>query len=165
MNKLGKGTYVRIEDQMLYIFLMPIGDWSKDGHGQCEYFKIRSNVPVEQVREAHYKIKDVTGINIEDICSEYEEDFMTPQEAKALETIGFNVTEIIQSLKDTGHYVSDGILLTPENMRDIWMFLLQKTDPSIHLEVIQEDDLPMLPFYGQDEKGRHIDQVGYGLFI
>lgn len=154
-----------IEEGLPHVFLMPIGDWSEDGHRQCEYFKIRSNVPVEQVREAHYKIKDATGINIEEICSEYEENIMTPQEAQALNAIGFDTAKIIQNSKDMGGYVPNGIILTPEDMRDIWMFLLQKADPSIRLEAVQEEDIPMLPFYGYDEKDRHIDQVGYGLFI
>lgn len=58
----------------MYQFKMTIGDWSDDGHGRYEDFVVRSNVPVEQVREAYFRIKDVTGIDIESICSNYGED-------------------------------------------------------------------------------------------
>ena len=50
----------------------------------------------------------------------------------------------------------------PEMAR-LWIFLLQKADPSLKLE-IKDDDIPNLQFCGADDKGRHIGKVGYGLF-
>ena len=35
-------------------FALPIGDWSGDGHGHCEWFTVRSNKPLEDVRKAHF---------------------------------------------------------------------------------------------------------------
>ena len=55
----------------MYQFKLPIGDWSSDGHCVCEYYLVSSNRPVEEVREAHYKINEKTGIDIESECSEY----------------------------------------------------------------------------------------------
>lgn len=47
-----------------YRFTIPIGDWSDDGHGKCEYFQFSSNLPVEEVREAYFvaleKHKDIS---------------------------------------------------------------------------------------------------------
>lgn len=54
----------------MYQFRLTIGDWSGDGHGKSEDFVISSNAPVEKVREAHYKIEDTTGVDIENIYSE-----------------------------------------------------------------------------------------------
>ena len=48
----------------MYQFHLSIGDWSGDGHGRSEDFTVASNAPVEIVREAHYKIPEVTGIDI-----------------------------------------------------------------------------------------------------
>ena len=62
----------------MYHFYMPIGDWSGDGHGAVENFLVSSNKPVAEIREAHYKISEATGIDIEKICNLYEEDCIQP---------------------------------------------------------------------------------------
>lgn len=49
----------------MYRFSMTIGDWSHDGHERCEDFIVESKKPVEAVRDAHFNIPAVTGINIE----------------------------------------------------------------------------------------------------
>lgn len=51
----------------MYQFHLSIGDWSGDGHGRSEDFTVASNAPVETVREAHYKIPEVTEVDIESI--------------------------------------------------------------------------------------------------
>ena len=73
----------------MYQFHLSIGDWSGDGHGRSEDFTVASNAPVEIVREAHYKIPEVTGIDIEGICSEYEEDEIDPETVQTLKDMGF----------------------------------------------------------------------------
>ena len=123
----------------MYQFHLSIGDWSGDGHGRSEDFTVASNAPVETVREAHYKIPEVTEVDIESICSEYGED------------------EI-----ENSSGMGEGIVNVPEMAR-LWIFLLQKADPSLKLE-IKDDDIPNLQFCGADDKGRHIGKVGYGLF-
>ena len=59
----------------MYQFHLSIGDWSGDGHGRSEDFTVASNAPVETVREAHYKIPEVTEVDIESIsdCAGYAE--------------------------------------------------------------------------------------------
>lgn len=135
-------------------FRLAIGDWSGDGHGKSKDFLVSSNVPVERVREAHYKIKDVTGVDIENICSEYGEDEIDEETVAILKNMGF------QFENSTG--MGDGIVNVTE-MAHLWIFLLQKADPVLELEVVQ-DDIPRLQFYGFDNLKRHIGGVGYGLF-
>lgn len=138
----------------MYQIRLTIGDWSDDGHGHTADFIVNSNLPVEAVREAHFKIKETTGIDIESICSEYEEDEIDEETVEILKDMGF------QFSNSTG--MGDEIT-NPEEMAKIWVFLLQKADPNLKLE-FQTDDIPNLNFYGFDEKGRHIGSVGYGLF-
>lgn len=139
---------------MMYKFRLSIGDWSGDGHCFHEDFVVASNMPVEFVREVHYKIKDRTGIQIEDICSEYEEDKIEPEIVQALSEMGFKFEDNTEMDEGT---------ISPEEMARIWIFLLQKTEPTLRLEIIP-DDLPTLHFSGIDKQGRHIGFVGYGLF-
>ena len=138
----------------MYQFRLTIGDWSGDGHGKSEDFVVSSNAPVEKVREAHYKIEDTTGVDIENICSDYGEDEIDEETVEVLKDMGF------QFRNSTG--MGDGIVNVTE-MAQLWIFLLQKADPTLELELVQ-DDIPRLQFYGFDELKRHIGGVGYGLF-
>ena len=118
----------------MYQFHLSIGDWSGDGHGRSEDFTVASNAPVEIVREAHYKIPEVTGIDIEGICSEYEEDEIDPETVQTLKDMGFQF--------ENSSGMGEGIVNVPEMAR-MWIFLLQKADPSLELE-IKDEDIPNL---------------------
>lgn len=138
----------------MYKFSMPIGDWSDDGHGKCEYFIVKSNKPVEEVREIHFQIKEKTGVNIEELCSEYEDNTIFVDDLEEIEELGFDISNI---------ETHDGkASLYPTDMLNLWVFLLCKTDETLKLEI--EDTPEMLSFYGFDYKGRHIGFVGYGCF-
>lgn len=139
----------------MYLFKMEIGDWSGDGHEKCEETLVSSNAPVEYVRAAHFRMKEATGINIEELCSNYGDATIRKEMADQLKRLGFvfaNETE-------------DGeVLMNPDDMARLWVFLLQKTDPFLNLEIREKVDIPSIHFYGQDKQGRHIASVGYGLF-
>lgn len=138
----------------MFKFRMFIGDWSGDGHRQKEEFIVASSQPMYRVREAHYKIYDKTGINIEEICSNYEEDELDPDTVERLRDLGFHFEN------PTGMGVE---VMTPYEMMRIWLYLLRRADPSLYIE-ISSDEIPNFQFFGFDPKGRHIGGVGYGLF-
>ena len=132
----------------------PIGDWSGDGHGQCEYFIAETNdgVTLAQVREAHFKSKEVLGFDIGDICRLFEESSLTKEQATKLKELNFYDEDIMDS----------GSLWT-QDIFEIWIFLLNHIDPSLGL-VEAGDSVPEIHFYGKDEKGRHLNTPGYGVF-
>lgn len=135
----------------IFKFKLPIGDWSDDGHGQCDYFIVESNKSVEDVREAHFQIVEKTGINIEKICKQYEEDVIKSDDREDLEELGFK-------------FASSSNVMSSIDMANIWVFLLMKADEALQLKIIPEEIMPMLSFYGRDEKDRNISFVGYGVF-
>lgn len=139
----------------MYYFYMVIGDRSGDWHGQCEYFRIESNFPVERIREVHFQIKESTDIDIEGICSEYQEDEIDTGTVQKLKNLGFQF--------DNRSGMGDGILCSSEEMAQLWVFLLQKTDTELRLKILN-DELPTLHFCGFDTQKQHIGFVGYGLF-
>lgn len=134
---------------MDYKFRMSIGDWSDDGHGKHEDYIIKSNKPVKDVREAHFRIKEVTGIDIDHLCRDYEDSHIPSDVEDKLLAMGFG-------FEDEG-------CTYPDEFASLWVFLLQKADPGLELKIVN-DDIPTLHFYGFDEKRRHIGHVGYGLF-
>lgn len=137
----------------MYHFCMPIGDWSSDGHGTVENFLVSSNKPVEEVREAHFRIPDVTGIDIEEICSRYEENYIHSDVMEKLLALGWKIEAGMSEFNSPA----------PEDMANLWVLLLMKTDPSLEMKIAPEERV-MLTFYGLDDKSRHIGCVGYGLF-
>lgn len=139
----------------MYNFRMPIGDWSDDGHGKCTYYTVSSDLPVEDVREAHFAIYEKTGLDIGSICSEYEESSITTELFNDLVILGLDIREF--------DYPHEGeVEVSPEGMCHIWITLLNHVEPRLNLKKME--DLPMLPFYGYDNKKRHINQVGYGCY-
>lgn len=139
----------------MYRFRMPIGDWSDDGHGKCDYYCIKSNKPVEYVRDIHFQILEKTGIDIEEICSEYEDSSISVEQFNELLKLGIEEERF-------DHPYKGNIGVSSENMCYLWTFLLMKSDETLNLEI--EETPEMLPFYGFDQKERHIGFVGYGCF-
>lgn len=145
----------------MYEFKMSIGDWSGDGHSQCKDYNIKSNKPVEQVREAHFKITEVTGINIEEICNEYQECTMPSNIIDKLRELGFDIKACgYIDKRDDG----DVVYAEPNGMVQLWCFLLMKADPGLELSIVHDVSIPTLHFYGCDSNKRHIGFVGYGCF-
>lgn len=142
----------------MHVFKLPIGDWSDDGHGKCDYYTVESNMSVEEVREIHFKIEEETGVDIHKICNKYEQDSIPAD------------SHLITMLKEEGKLEKmnvsgydgdiDGYYTNSRSLALIWVYLLQKTEPKLKLKLLEEPE--MLSFYGFDKQGRHISFVGYG---
>lgn len=86
-----------------YLIEFPIGDWSDDGHGNCRYYIVISNKPVEEIREAHFKIKPELDIDIHSID---QGEYWKSEDPK---------------MED------------PQDLVDIWIECLMKVDPDLKL--------------------------------
>lgn len=137
----------------MFRFTMTIGDWSGDGHGASQPFLVDSNYPIERVREAHFASARRTGIDVEALCADYQEDQLPLTNQNRLQELGYQFS----------HLANDFDRVTPDEMIRIWVFLLNYTDPPLGLTIC-EDSYPELHFSGLDSQGRHIGSVGYGLF-
>lgn len=126
----------------MYKFRMSIGDWSGDGHGKYKDFMIVSNEPIDTVREAHRRMEDVLGFSIEDFCCDYEDSTIDKKTTKTIMDLGFDFEDI-----------DDGVAyMYPKEMARLWAFLLQKVNPKLELEMVD------------DNISRLCEGVGYGLF-
>lgn len=54
---------------MPYHFIFPVGDWSGDGHAYVAEFMVKSDAPLEELRETHF-----ANHWLGDVCSEYEDN-------------------------------------------------------------------------------------------
>lgn len=138
------------------LWKIPIGDWSDDGHGKCDWFIIKSNFTVEQAREAYFKSVEESKINISnEIASEYED---TSVSEEVVETFPEFIEKklIFKDPDYEKYYVEDSFSLA-----EIVCLFIQRYNIEFEYEIL---NIPMLPFYGYDKKDRHIGHIGYGLF-
>lgn len=128
-------------------FTIPIGDWSGDGHSQCRYYQFTSNKPLTNVREAFFKAQQkALAPDPVSFCNDYQ-DYEVPE-------------DVVETLKELG-YTIDPDSFSAEDMADYVAWYIMQADPKIKLE--RQPGLQMLPFYGYDDKNRHIPCIGYGL--
>jgi hypothetical protein len=159
-----------------FTFKLPVGDWSGDGHSQCEYTIISSNVPVAEVREAYLEITEKLQFGLDGNhifkgvpFADYEDSKLTSDQIAKL---GLDVEAYREYFKDSieeefedesgVYYEVD--YLGPDEFVDLFIDFMQVHAPHIKLEIIPENHVDMFPFYGSDDKGRHIGHMGYGLF-
>lgn len=141
-----------------HTFTIPIGDWSDDGHGKCEHYAATAAKPIEDVREAYFAAKKLLpAICPESFCEAYE-DSTVP-------------AEVIAALRDAGappKVVAEFESETPDDrMRAFAEFVawfVNQGDSTADVRLDPAAKTPMLPFYGNDKKRRHIRFFGYGLF-
>ena len=128
----------------MYEFTLPIGDESNDGHGQCTYFIVSSNKPVEEVRKIHRRIEEVTGINLFLLCACHECNTVRDPELSLIKGTGFK-----EGVLDA----DDEVRFDPDMMAGLWVHLLMFVDKELKLEVRNVSYLPLLD-----------SSIGYGLF-
>lgn len=149
----------------MYKFKLPIGDWSGDGHNQCEWFTLESNVPVKKLRELYFETKVKTNTSLDGSdwdkmrkfapCERYTDCIITKEQ---IEDLGADPDNYFSEEEDTFTELSS------YDFANLFIEYMTTHNEGLILNIIDEDDIPMFPFYGMDEKGRHIGFMGYGLF-
>lgn len=148
-----------------YLIRFPVGDWSDDGHGKYEEFLVRSNKPVNELREIHYSVLEKFGFDIGDICSAYEETELSEGIITKLKDAGFPI-----EWKSNSNF-SERYFLSPNERSmgfievfNLWIDILMFLDSELKIEDMT-NDFDDINFYGSDEKNRHVHTPGYGCFI
>lgn len=133
----------------------PIGDWSDDGHGKCEYFFVSCNKSVQQLREIHFSCPAKLGFDIGDMCSEYQEPTVSSGIIKMLEK--HNIVKPNELSKSRYDFMS------PIYLFKLWLIILKFLEPSLTYEIYEPKFID-INFYGFDEQKRHLNTPGYGLY-
>jgi hypothetical protein len=158
---------------MTHRIRFPVGDWSGDGHGICDWFIVNSNKPVEELREAHFSFHQKTGFDIGDFCRNYSDTILGVPETKFLKDNNLvndkameleYLDESLDPLEKADNFKDAKALCVydSETLLQIWINCLMFADPELKLEIVQEN-LHSINYYGFDEKQRHLKTPGYGL--
>lgn len=150
---------------MTVTFLLPIGDWSSDGHGVCKDYAVSTCKTLNDVREAHFKIKEVLDVDIHKYANSYQDNFLTSDQCKKIISLGLDPNRYFngnyETLSEEDFKDGEEFYIEADAMVLFWIDLLNLVDVSLNL-VYEPSKMERLSFYGFDEKGRHIDFVGYG---
>lgn len=130
-------------DGVLLSHLIPVvfGDWSGDGHGGIDRQYFWSNHPVSVWRRAIYDGECKSGVNLRDICGDYEDTSISPEIESKLKAAGYSCD------------FKNPECITPQDYMNIFLFLLSLGNPRI--------------IYHNIRHGPHYQEVhagGYGLF-
>lgn len=139
---------------MTHQFRIPIGDWSGDGHGHCDWYTIRSNKPVEAWREAYFKSNAR--------WPELAPDGRLSQTELAKWPFA-RIRELFGHLFDVDKDLVEDLCDTSEGMALYTIAFCRASDSSLTFEMVPA--LPMLPFWGLDKQRRHIGHIGYELWM
>ncbi len=142
-------------------FKIAVGDWSDDGHGKCDYFMVETDCEsIEGIRELYFRIKEKFDLDISKIADEYGCNEIIDEDYELLVNLGFNFNEDYFEILNN-EYIG---VLEPKAIAEIVVFMLNKLDTGYKFNLMSEDEIPMLQFWGFDEKKRHLSVGGYGLF-
>lgn len=138
-------------------FQIPIGDWSDDGHGKCQYFTASSFKSFEDVCRAYEKAKEKfkdDDFSPESFCNEYESSSVDPKTIDLMKKHGF-YTDDMGDFED--FYVDE--------MADFVVWFINQGDPELKVK-LEVDPVPCLNNwqYSKIVKGKTLDQFGYGMF-
>lgn len=136
---------------MTYTVKIPIGDWSNDGHGKCDYFYITSNKSASEIDAITARVHGVLGFRIGDICDEYEVMELDGEIIEHLTEAGFVLTK--QHVEDPA---TDDLFMTSEHVLHLWMDILKFIDPTFEYSMFDRDAGVQLV--------DHRDIPGYGVF-
>jgi len=148
------------QDANMYEYEFPIGDWSKDGHGQSESFMVNSPALIDDIVKAHWRSPEVLGFAIGDICSMYEESTIDPDIMVQLRATGIwdkfktriNDDQFFEQNEDEdGFYIQE-----PELLLQLWIMILNYIDPTLKLEYYKSEAPKSLKYL--------VKVPGYGLF-
>lgn len=146
-------------------FQIPVGDWSDDGHGKCEWFKVSSTHSVEDVREMLFEVNDQRLPGFAEYFADYEASSIREDEYEGLIALAPAAVDLFEETEENDvlpdYYLRNGA----ESYVRLLIAVIEACNEGVRIQIEDEEKLPMLPFYGHDDQGRHLRYGGYGLFF
>lgn len=141
-----------------YDFDIPIGDWSDDGHGKCEYFQATANKPFKDVCLAFKAAKIKFDWSPEQICSEYEESQITKEDVEFLKQHGYPGA-LVEGFEDN-FFIKE--------LAEVICWFINQGDPDIHVKLVpKENKRPILRNWDYRDivkDSEALNPFGYGFF-
>lgn len=131
----------------MYKFKLPIGDWSGDGHGHCEWFIVDSNKPfadVEKAFKAAKRKKALKEVHPQTICSDYEETAVKPEVWAKLRALGFAPFETKEEYSDFENNKYEAYVVDASLMAILVCWYIEQGDKELKLSLMEDEEMPCL---------------------
>lgn len=134
-----------------------VGDWSGDGHNQTETVVVECNLTRTELFTAHNAGCEKLGIAFDNVCADYEDNFISKDVWDKLEAAGLTFEDLPDQASDS-YYARSKFTSTgqfPIWINDyayIYMFIARQGNPELDYHVITDDKTT-------------IQIGGYGLFV
>jgi len=148
---------------------VPIGDWSDDGHGKCDYYFVNTNKTLEELFDLHFLANEKLGFDIGSMCGKYEEYRLLPnmveklvkaEVSKYMPIIDSQFTKFLNTIEDYRDFPGD-----TRDMAELWFACMKYADPTMEYKIYEEEKVPTLYNWSCPEKYCHrFSGPGYGLF-
>jgi len=162
------------------LFKIPVGDWSKDGHNQCDTYYVEANYSAKEMRQAYKdtckKIglqlnhnKDYVGIegsngnrnNWRYLLTEYEESSISEEAVEILLEHGFEFARVDGKRDEIDRFVIQEAYFDSEGVFDLFMWFISYSLPSdFEYEQVKFEAEPINGWWNNDLN----HQIGYGVF-
>ena len=142
-----------------HVVIIPVGDWSQDGHNMCKNVTFFSSRPAEELRAAYHASVAKTGLTFdhqhkgEQICTNYGDAALKPAVQDKLAALGFDLSRI-----------EDVESVQPAELADLVMWFVGLSLPDFEYTQKgrpRQKDGKVLNGYWNKELNV---QFGYGLF-
>lgn len=141
---------------MSHKFKLPIGDWSNDGHGRCDYYFVESNVSAEDLVPIYIAMDE--AYNISSQVNEYSESKLDDDYIQFMVKLGLEPKDYITDFLDP--YINS------RELAQLILDLLMRFDQGLSLRF--SEDIPefnnWLGHKVTGKKGSVLSLPGYGLF-
>lgn len=150
---------------MEYTYVLPIGDWSKDGHSQSENITMEMNKSKEEIIDAYHKTtellnmtfdsNDMIGSNPIRLINGWEDDKLSREVADILSSHGVNF-----ELFGDYYPEKDCYFLDAEDAAILFMEFVKISLPDLEYKRINNKTPYLFGYWGDLNIS-----VGYGVFL
>lgn len=156
---MGIDKYSNNEKSKKYYFMLPIGDWSNDGHSKCDWFLVESNMPLENVFKSYFTAKEKLPEEIcpANFCNEYGDSEIPQEICQKLVEAGCPKNIISNTIDDSCY---------PEFLQEIVLWFIMQGNENLKLKIVKKN-YAFIDWCLPKHLRKHnecLDSFGYGLF-
>lgn len=160
------------------LFKVPVGDWSQDGHNQCENYFVETNYSAKEMRQAYkdtckkiglqmnHGDTDYTGLGLKFrdsrcLLSEYEESSICEDAVEILLNHGFEFKRVDGERDKDGNFIVQEAYFDSEGVFDLFMWFISHSLPSdFEYNQVTLEAEPIIGYWNKELN----EQIGYGVF-
>lgn len=148
-------------------FILPIGDWSEDGHSESENFTVSVNKTKHELIDAYHETakrlnmtfatNDMAELSPIRLLNKWGDSTLTADVAKQLRAGGVDLSGITDAeINEAGDFK----YCSPKDAAHLFMAFIKASLPDLTWSFVDDDDIYLFGYWGELNIS-----VGYGCFL